>query len=81
MHLPVVSSKQRKGPQNILQQQYYPDININQDIHVNGQYKPETEAEITMNELWIARRRQEVNLYLINNHYKLKKLNFIFILL
>lgn len=59
VHLPVVSSKQRKGPQNILQQQYYPDININQDIHVNGQYKPETEAEITMNELWIARRRQE----------------------
>ena len=33
----------------------------NQDLQGNGLYQPETEAEIAMNELWIARRRQEVN--------------------
>jgi hypothetical protein len=56
------SPKQRKGI-DILQQQYYPDILTDRDLQAAaaaGNYKPETEAEIAMNELWIARRRQEV---------------------
>jgi hypothetical protein len=52
--------KHRKGT-NLLQQQYYPDILSDRDIQAGaGQYQPETEAEVAMDELWIARRRQEV---------------------
>lgn len=58
VHLPAVYTKQRKGI-DLLQQQYYPDILTDKDLQ--GHYQPETEAEIAMNDLWIARRRQEVS--------------------
>jgi hypothetical protein len=65
VHYPSDSPKQRKGI-DLLQQQYYPDILTDRDLQA-GNYKPETEAEIAMNELWIARRRQEVLLLLVSS--------------
>ena len=59
VHYPSAGSPKQHRGIDLLQQQYYPDILTDRDLQA-GNYKPETEAEIAMNELWIARRRQEV---------------------
>jgi hypothetical protein len=60
--LPVIElpdARGRRATQGVLHKQNYPDV-FGPDAAGGGSYQPETEAEIVMNELWLARRRQEV---------------------
>jgi hypothetical protein len=63
LHLPVIPNVSKAGDarralQSTVVQQSYPTVM--DPTMGSGGYQPETEAEVVMHDLWLARRRQEV---------------------